>query len=70
VGHQIFGVQHYGAGTIRPEQFPYKKIGPVRVLNSGATVPATLTPDGVLEIQAPSPTADDPDVVLVLKRLQ
>ncbi|HET6255770.1 MAG TPA: alpha-L-fucosidase [Puia sp.] len=55
-----------GAGTIRLEQFPYKKIGKAWLLKNGAPVPVTLTSDGTAEIQAPSPTPDDPDTIVVI----
>ncbi|HEV2353255.1 MAG TPA: alpha-L-fucosidase, partial [Puia sp.] len=54
------------AGTIRLAQFPYKKAGKAWLLKNGAPVAITLTTDGTAELAAPSPTADDPDTVVVI----
>jgi alpha-L-fucosidase len=59
-------VLQQGAGVIRLEQFPYKKIGKAYLLKSGAPVAVTLK-DGVAEIPAQTPTADDPDQVVVVE---
>ncbi len=56
------------AGSIRLEQFPYKKIGKAYLLKTGAPIRVSLK-DGVVEIPAPSPTAEDPDQVVVLEVL-
>jgi alpha-L-fucosidase len=58
------------AGTIVLPSFPYKKLDLDQLLNDrpGASYHVTLTDDGTLRIEgAPSPTADDPDVVIELK---
>lgn len=54
------------AGAIRLEQFPDKKISKAYLLKTGAPVEVSLT-DGVVTIPAQSPTAEDPDVVVVLE---
>jgi alpha-L-fucosidase len=58
-----------GAGTIRLEQFPYKKIGKAWLLKNGAPVAVTLTSDGAAELQVPAPTADDPDTIVVISEI-
>jgi alpha-L-fucosidase len=55
------------AGTITLQQFPYAKIDSSYLLNSSASVAVTRTNDGSIRIEAPSPTPDNPDVVVVLK---
>jgi alpha-L-fucosidase len=57
------------AGTIRLEQFPFKKIGKATLLRDGTSVAVTLTADGAAELQAPSPTPDDPDTVVVITEM-
>jgi alpha-L-fucosidase len=54
------------AGEIRLERFPYKKIGKAWMLKDGTPVTVTLTGDGAAELHPPSPTADDPDTVVVI----
>src|ERR1700744_3353370 len=54
------------AGTIRLEQFPYKKTGKAWLLKDGSPVTVTLTADGAAELRVPSPTPDDPDTVVVI----
>jgi len=54
------------AGAIRLEQFPDKKITRAYLLKTGAPVEVSLT-DGIATIPAQSPTAEDPDVVVVLE---
>ena len=55
------------AGTIRLEKFPYKKIVKATLLKDGSPVTSRLGKDGVAEVAAPAPTADDPDTVVVLE---
>jgi len=57
------------AGTIRLEQFPYKKIGKAWLLKNGLPVTVTLTSDGAAELQVPAPTADDPDSIVVITEI-
>lgn len=66
-GKTFVHVLQPGVGTIRLEQFPYKKIGKAWLLKNGSTVSITLSSDGTLEFSAPSPTTDDPDAVVVLE---
>lgn len=54
------------AGTIRLEQFPYKKTGKAWLLRDGSPVTVTLTADGAAELRVPSPTPDDPDTVIAI----
>jgi alpha-L-fucosidase len=56
-----------GAGTIRLEQFPYKKIGKAWLLKDHSPIAVSLSSDGTLEFPAPSPTTDDPDAVVVVE---
>jgi alpha-L-fucosidase len=53
-------------GTIRLEKFPYTSIGKARLLNTGAPVTVNLTSDGAAELQAPSPTAEEPDMIIAI----
>jgi alpha-L-fucosidase len=55
------------AGTIRLEKFPYSSIGKARLLNTGAPVAVNVTSDGAAELQAPSPTAEEPDMIIAIE---
>ena len=55
-----------GSGNITLEQFPYKKITKAYLLKDNTLVNVSLK-NGIAEIPAQQPTADDPDQVVALE---
>jgi len=59
-------VLQQNSGVIRLEKFPYAKIGKAYLLKTGAPVAVSLK-DGVAELSVASPTAEEPDQVVVVE---